>query len=110
MVLLIVFTLEVLPALPAVDCCASTLPVFCDSGTCRALGVDGAPTWATLSRHTNPPGITRLSTSSCFLGPLVFISALNILSARCSGGRLLAGFVLVHQKGAQEHAGRQPGE
>src|ERR1700684_3555775 len=114
-----VFTLEVLPALPAVDCCAFTPPAFCDSGTCRALGVEGAPSWAALSRHANPPVITRLSTSSCFLGRLVFISALankrcsglfSILSARCSGGRLLAGSVFVQQKGAQEHADRQPGE
>ena len=120
MVLLRVFTLEVLPALPAVDCCASTLPELCDSGICWALGVDDAPSWEKPGWHTNSPvAITRLSTSRCFLGRLVFISALankrcsglfSILSARCSGGRLLAGSVFVQQKGAQEHADRQPGE
>src|ERR1700677_2435584 len=94
MVLLRVFTLEVLPALPAVDCCASTLPAFCGRGTCWALGVDGAASWATLSRHTNPPVITRLSKSNCFLGRVVFISA------RSLRGRVLAGSVLAQHKGA----------
>ena len=93
MVLLRVFTLEVLPALPVVDCCASTLPAFCGSGTCWALGVDDAPSCDKPGRQANPTvSITRLTASRCFL-------EFNI-SARFPDRRTLTGSVLVQQKGA----------
>src|ERR1700728_1919736 len=100
MVLLRVFTLEVLPALPAVDCCASTLPPPCDSGTCWTLGVDDAPSCEKPGQQANPPvSITRLAASRCFPNRLVFISAcenkqcsslLSIVSAPFPGRRSLA--------------------